>query len=401
MNFSKMKKILIISLLTQLNLFAQQYLPFKGKVVDSETQNPIEGVHLRVGNIGTSTNMKGDFLLKIPTKLWSSTLTISAIGYNNFTQKIESFDTLFHSIVLESTSTKLDEVKVYSSAVAIVKSAFNQIESNYFSSPTLLKGFYREVSQDFVTTKYRYLAEAVLEVFKPSYQSSSEGNIYIIQSRKKEFVEADSIQTFFTSATFIPVTYDVVHEKMDFINPKYLYDFNYKIQDITTLDNQDVYVISFTPKNEGSTSWTGKLYINTVDNAFVGIDYVFNNAWLNKNSTDNFRAITTYKAKETKVRYQKIEGKYYLQNVFHTITLHRLRKGKEENIKLEVEFTTTDIETNNVQKPKDGSKAHRSDIFLKAAGVMDELFWGNYTTVLQSIPLQEQLNNLSKKAFNK
>ena len=396
-----MKKILIILLLTQTTIFAQEYHPFKGKVVDSETHLPLEGTNIRIGNMGTSTNVKGEFLLKIPKKLLDSTLTISMIGYKNFKQKITNSDTITHSIVLESSPITLNEVKVHGSAVAIVKSAINQIKDNYFSTPTLLKGFYREVSQDPNTLNYKYLAEAVLEVFKPSYQSSSDGNVYVLQARKKEFMALDSMKTFFRAGTLLPITFDIVHSKVRFINPENLDDFTYDVQDVTTLDNQDVYVISFKPKNEEDASWNGKLYINTQDNAFVGVDFMSNNASLTKKSREGLMGTTIFKGKETKVRYQKLEGKYYLQSVIHIMTLHRLRKRKEEDFKVSIEFTTTDIETNNVQKPTEISKARRSDVFLKVAGAMNEDFWGNYTTVLQNGTLENQLNKLSKNTFEK
>jgi hypothetical protein len=394
-----MKKILITFLLMPLTIFAQEYRPFKGKVVDSETQISLQGANIRIGNMGTSTNAKGEFLLKIPKKLLDSTLTISMIGYKNFKQKISNSDTSGHNITLASSAVRLNEVKVYSSAAAIVKSAFNRIDSNYFAKPTLLKGFYREVSQDPNTLHYKYLAEAVLEVFKPSYQSSSSGNVYVLQARKKEFMALDSMQAFFRAGTLLPITFDIVHNKIRFINPENLDDFTYDVQDVTTLDNQDVYVISFKPKNEEDASWNGKLYINTQDNAFVGVDFASNNASLTKQSKEKSRVTTIFKGKETKVRYQKLEGKYYLQSVIHIMTLHLMRKGKEEDFKSSIEFTTTDIETNNVQRPTDMSKARRSDVFLKVAGAMDEDFWGNYTTVLQNIPMQEQLNKLSKDTF--
>ena len=396
-----MKKIFVILLLTQVNIFAQEYRPFKGKVVDSETQISLEGANIRIGNMGTSTNVKGEFLLKIPKKLLDSTLTISMIGYKNFKQKISDSDTSGHNITLASSAIRLNEVKVYSSAAAIVKSAFNQIEDNYFSKSTLLKGFYREVSQDPNTLNYKYLAEAVLEVFKTSYQSSSSGNVYVLQARKKEFMALDSMQALFRAGTLLPITFDIVHSKIRFINPENLNEFTYDVQDVTTLDNQDVYVISFKPKNEEDASWNGKLYINTQDNAFVGVDFASNNASLTKQSREKSKAATIFKGKETKVRYQKLEGKYYLQSVIHIMTLHRLRKGKEEDFKVSIEFTTTDIETNNVQKPTEISESRRSDVFLKIAGAIDEDFWGNYTTVFQNISLQEQLSKFSKDTFHK
>ena len=396
-----MKKILFILLLSQTKLFAQDYHFFKGQVLDLTSQSPIEGAHIRIGNIGTATNEKGDFLLKIPVKLLNNRLTVSSIGYKNYTQQVQKSDTTFQKISLESSAVALNEVKVYSSALAIVKSAIKEIENNYFSSPTLLTGFYREVSQDPNTLNYKYLAEAVLEVFKPSYQSSADGTIHILQSRKKEFMVLDSMQTFFNSGTFLPITFDVVHQKTSFINLDDVEKFKFDVQDVTTLDNQDVYVISFSPKNEEEAALQGKLYINTQDNAFVGIDCASNNAALQKNSKEKNKYSTIFKGKETKVRYEKIEGKYYLQSVAHTMTLNRIVKGKAEDFKLALEFTTTDIATQDVKKPKNLPKAHRSDVFLKVVGAMDENFWGNYTTVLQNIPQQDQASLLSKQIFQK
>ncbi|MEA5460856.1 carboxypeptidase-like regulatory domain-containing protein [Arcicella sp. LKC2W] len=396
-----MNKIIFILLFSQINLFAQEYHFFKGQVLDLSSQAPIEGVHLRIGNIGTATNEKGDFLLKIPVKLLTNSLVFSAIGYKNHSQILAKSDTIFQKINLESSAVALNEVKVYSSALAIVKSAIKEIEHNYFSTPTLLRGFYREVSQDPNTLTYKYLAEAVLEVFKPSYQSSADGTIHILQSRKKEFMVLDSMQTFFNSGTFLPITFDIVHQNKSFINPDDVEKFKFEVQDVTTLDNQDVYVISFSPKNEEEAALQGKLYINTQDNAFVGVDFASNNAALQKNSKEKSKYSTIFKGKETKVRYEKMEGKYYLQSVAHTMTLNRIVKGKTEDFKLSLEFTTTDIETQEVKKPKNAPKAHRSDVFLKAVGAMDENFWGNYTTVLQNISLQEEASSLSKETFHK
>jgi hypothetical protein len=397
-----MKKIILLLLLTQVKINAQEYQPFKGQVVDLVTREPIAGVNIRVGKIGTATNEKGHFLLKIPNKLIGSTITASFIGYNNYTQKHTLSDTSINILPLELSSIELNEVSVYSNANAIVKIAFENISENYAISPVILDGFYREVSQNPVTLQYNYLAEAMEKIYKPSYLSSSEeSSVHILQSRKKEFIPLDSMQMFFTSGTFAPITFDGVHERIDFINPKNFDDFEYILQDLTTVDNEDIYVISFAPKSEKKLGCKGTLYITTQNKAIVGIDYSPNHALLAKTSKKSIKG-ATFHSKETKIRYQKLEGKYYLQSIAHEMIMDRVnKKGKVEDLKLNIEFTTTNIELDNVLKPSEIAKTNRSDIFLKVVGSMDEDFWKNYTTVLQNIPLEEQLSKLSKETFHK
>jgi hypothetical protein len=171
------------------------------------------------------------------------------------------------------------------------------------------------------------------------------------------------------------------------------------VQDVTEFDNQDVYIISFTPKDDTKAGYIGKLYISTKDEAFLGTDFTLNTPALEKSNKQAPKGVNFFN-KEYRVRYQRLDAKYYLQSIWHTMALERKNKhDKIENIKLTIEFTTTDLEYQQVQKLKDVPKAHRSDVFLKGVGAMDEHFWGAYTTVLQSVALQEQLSKLSKSTF--
>jgi hypothetical protein len=349
--------------------------------------------------LGTSTNENGDYLLKIPTLQVLDSLKFSLIGYKNYTEKLSLADTLPKTIQLSNSSVLLEDIKVFSSAAGIVKSAFEHISTNFFTTPTMLTGFYREVSENPMKAQYNYLAEAVEEVYKPSYGSSANGDVHVIQSRKKEFIPLDSMETFFKSGLFVPHSLDIVYAKAAFINPKNAEEYQYTVQDVTEFDNQDVYIISFTPKDDTKAGYIGKLYISTKDEAFLGTDFTLNTPALEKSNKQAPKGVNFFN-KEYRVRYQRLDAKYYLQSIWHTMALERKNKhDKIENIKLTIEFTTTDLEYQQVQKLKDVPKAHRSDVFLKGVGAMDEHFWGAYTTVLQSVALQEQLSKLSKSTF--
>ena len=68
-----MKQILLITcfLLTSFSSFSQY---IEGKVLDAETNKPIEGVHVIVKGInrGALTNAKGNFYIKFPYKIIES-----------------------------------------------------------------------------------------------------------------------------------------------------------------------------------------------------------------------------------------------------------------------------------------------------------------------------------------
>lgn len=59
-------KIILTIILLSFNysLFAQ-VVCFKGKVVDSETLEPLTGVHVKCANNNTTTNLNGDFTITV------------------------------------------------------------------------------------------------------------------------------------------------------------------------------------------------------------------------------------------------------------------------------------------------------------------------------------------------
>ena len=107
-----MKKILLVSCLLLISLSSfSQYI--EGKVLDAETNQPIEGVHVIMKSInrGTLTNSKGNFYLKFPVRIIKSdVIKFSHLTYGTveipYIQKKKNY-----SVYLQLDVTKLQEVE--------------------------------------------------------------------------------------------------------------------------------------------------------------------------------------------------------------------------------------------------------------------------------------------------
>ena len=64
---------------------------FKGTVINQDRQ-PLEGVEVKIGEIGTLTDRNGEFKILIPARLQSETkpVIVSAPGYRPFRRVDES-----------------------------------------------------------------------------------------------------------------------------------------------------------------------------------------------------------------------------------------------------------------------------------------------------------------------
>ncbi len=105
--------ILILFSISILSIAAGQ--TFKGTILNSETNLPIEYVNIGVvgKNNGTVSNENGNYVLEIPSDFDSDTLKVSCIGYHPYSIKVEDFKRLMnHDITLKSRVYELQEVNI-------------------------------------------------------------------------------------------------------------------------------------------------------------------------------------------------------------------------------------------------------------------------------------------------
>lgn len=86
----QLKSLALLVLALSLHDLAAQTL--RGKVIDSDTREPLPGASVNSGSTGCQTNNRGEFILNAPPL---TTITISSVGYNSVTTLIKDSEQVF------------------------------------------------------------------------------------------------------------------------------------------------------------------------------------------------------------------------------------------------------------------------------------------------------------------
>ena len=152
----------------------QTLLTFKGKVVDSESGNPLvfASVAVKETNVATITNIDGEFLIKITETQTSKNLEVTYLGYKNKVVPITDLREDGYINVISMTAAPIPIREIIVKPIdpeAIVRNAIGRIGKNYVNEPNLMTVFYRETIRKNRT--YVSIGEAVVEIFKAPYNS--------------------------------------------------------------------------------------------------------------------------------------------------------------------------------------------------------------------------------------
>lgn len=128
--------------------YAQEPLSISGSVVDGSTGNTVSFVNIGVvGTLtGTSSNIDGDFSLKIPAEHTDKQLYFSAIGYQNLEISIRDFTALVNkTIMLEPLSYGIEDIEISTRSQVLyrkVRDASMAIPKNFIVVPFECKVLY-------------------------------------------------------------------------------------------------------------------------------------------------------------------------------------------------------------------------------------------------------------------
>lgn len=370
----------------------------EGEVVDAQTKEPIAFATIGIegSSLGTSSNAEGFFSLKVPGNLNTEKLRIkiSSIGYEN----VVLINPLgFQNVNMKHAAIMLREAIIFGSDLTpagIVKKAFSRIKKNYNTKSFVYKNFYRHYCKE--DTTYGRLIEAATEVYKrkgyklQQPQPGYKDEVRVTQLRR-------SLDKTKVSNTHLPIAvYSILGA--DFVGfqakivsvlnfliaqdaslvKAYFKQTHFSLESITEFDGQQVYEIHYriTPRDSSSTynrtRYTGKLFINTKDYAFVKVETLSESARDTANIT---------------VLYKKYEGKYYLYHAIKEVT--QVFTSDKENFFQHwshIESVTTDIQIENFKKFK-GRNPTQQDLFNIS---YDSTFWDDYN-ILKSTPLEDKI----------
>lgn len=393
-------RTMLVFMLFSISCFSQQQEFIKGKVLDSNTEEPIAFATIRSKNeaIGVISNMDGTFNIPERFKTYGDTLEVSSMGYKSREILISTLSKdKAHKIYLRPSIIGLTEVIVKAkrnrkrkiSASQIIRRAIANIRNNYPVHPFSIVGYYRDYQLK--DKKYINLNEAILEVvdagfLKPDFTDTKVSiydyrpntdferdtladNIYNYDNGRKILDNAYLFNYGGNEFTILRVhdairNYDVsAYSFVDRLDKDLLNNHNFNKVERTSVGNEVLFKIPFLKTNEDYSAF-GTLFISTIDYTIHKMDYALydlrkrkSNGVLNAHDTPGkliFEVIT---------EYQKKEGKMYLNYIsFHNrFQLITQSVFSVEEVIFDAESSRFEVKFNNEPEERSSLKNRNYD----------------------------------------
>jgi hypothetical protein len=379
---------------------------FRGKVIDRQEKEvlPYSNISVLKRNLGTISNIDGEFELKIPGSMINDTIVVSCLGYKQFRLAVNAVKEESLSVFLPPTTFQLKEIKItFISPQDILSRILTKIPLNYPGDPEIMTSFYREVlKQD---DDYIDVAEAIIEIRKASYENTfSEDKVKFIKGRKSLNVKPFQFVDFkIQGGPYYITKLDVVKTLDSFLDPEFRDFYKYTLDEIVEYDNRDTYVLKFKPKEKTDyPCYQGKLYVDMSSFALVHAEFELSRSGLKF----AHQSLIKKKPKDFYVRpievnyqvsYRRGDEKWHLSNAQASIKFRVKSKNDKVN---SVFHSTSDLLITDF-KADDGTHFKRNelytskDIFTEMINNNDEDFWSDYNTIKPS----EDLRNALQKYY--
>ena len=401
---------LILMLFVLVSLNAQTgFTEYNGKVIDGRTDKTLDAVSLNINktNISTITNSEGEFTLKVPNTYLDSKIVVSLLGYNTYVVPLSELSETINTIKLYVAVTELSAVSIsaYKDAESLIRKVFSDKNKNLEDSSILMTAFYRE------TIKRRNrnvsLTEAVVNILKQPYSSSQEDAIQLGKARKStDYKRLDTVSVKLQGGPFSTIYLDIMKYPEYIFTDESIATYNYSFDAPSTINNRNVYVVNFTPKdNSLNVKYQGKLYVDVKTLALVSANYALDlsnvkktkNLLVKKKPSD----IEVYPLEANyKVDYKAKGDKWYYSysNLSLTFKINKKRELFNKVYTLASEMAVTDWEVNVADKRIKNKDRLRPTVIITDAisGFSDPNFWGEYNLIEPDKSIESAINKIRK-----
>ena len=382
---------------------------YRGIVIDSKTKNPLVFASLTINgtNISTVTNTQGNFLLKVPKKLRSSSVTISFLGYTSKVKKLSDFDIENTTVRLETYIEELSEVSINTlDAYLLVREVLKRRGDNYFNHSAKMTAFYRETIKKRRT--YVSLSEAVLEINKQSSTSFKSDAVKLYKARKStDYKKIDTLTIKLKGGPYNTLYMDIIKNSDKFFTEDMWENYEFTFDESTKIDDRPIYVVKFKQRKRYTEEalFYGNLYIDAQSLALTSAKF-------NLNLEDKEMASRFFIVKKPrKVKTTPIEASYLVDyrekdgRWFYSYSRIELGFKVDWKSKLfnSVYYTTfemavTDWEKNITEKLKPVNKLSPSVILSdEASGFSDPEFWGEYNIIEPEKSIESAIKKIVKQ----
>lgn len=364
---------------------------------------PFAAIGIKSKGKGTITNNNGEFGLKITPDCINDSLSISYLGYFNREIPVRQALGNNFNIKMMREYISIPEIIIHSQAPwEIMRKAYVGITKNYGNSPAYLTGFYREAV--IKKTDLQVYSEAILKIYKSAYSNTLSGDqIKVLRSRKIENISLkDTLTVRLKGGLSSCIALDGAKDIFDFLLPANYVQYDYRMTDIVTIDEEDAFVIEFVQKPDIEIPlFKGSVYINTLNYAIMQAEFELNSEYIQK-SKESFvsNQARGYRIWPVSVKYavsyRKINNRYYLNHVRGDLEFMAKQKKKLFSTSFHVffELAVTDINLNNVTRFDREEIAPVHSVFSRTINNYDPAFWGNQNFLRPEDNLLQELKNL-------
>ena len=388
-------------------------IPVKGRIMGADSGKPLEYASVSISNtnISTVTNQDGYFSLRIPSSARNYRLKVQHLGYENLNiPVITLIDKDDNMLMMTLGAIRLGEIEVVSGdGTELVKEALRKVSENYERNPNMMVAFYRESIKK--GSNYISLVEAVLDVYKESYNSYRNDQARIYIGRKATDINPkDTIFLKFQGGISDALMLDIAkHPEVVFGEDVDTEDYIFNIDGVITMDDKPHYVISFFPY-EGVTDilFRGKIFLDVQSLAFKRMEFNMNV----ENRTDASNIFIRKKPSSMRISaesaayvvdYVEKDGKWFfnyssMEVKFKVRWKRRFFGLFASNYTLFSEIAVTDRYEEPVQKFPRKERIRSSDVIAeKVEHFQDPDFWGDYTVIEPDKEISNAIMRLSDK----
>ena len=381
-----------------------------GVVKDARTKRKIEHATVSaVGTyVGTITNEDGEFVLKLSDSLSVMEIEFSCLGYYNVKFPVSKQNTLNQEFLLQPQSIPLKEIEVLSwkNARDLIEIAIEKIEQNYSQTPNLLTGFYRETAQK--SRKYITISEAVVQIYKDSYKSSTDRDkVQILKGRTLVSPKiSDTLAVKLLGVPNLAIFVDVVKNSELIIDKEIIPLYAYKLDESVTMNDRIQYVVRFTPQMiVDFPLYSGTFYIDQETLAFTRIEFAMD--MKDKNKVTNIILLRKpsglrFSPEEVSyvVSYKYQDGKTYLNYLHGQIRFKCDWKRRlfATNYTVVSELVITDNQKESpIRIANRDSFSNRRSLSDEAMSYYDSNFWGAYNIIEPTESLESAVSKLRRE----
>ncbi|MFA8436602.1 MAG: carboxypeptidase-like regulatory domain-containing protein [Marinifilaceae bacterium] len=386
-----------------------KYNVYHGKIVDASSKKALMFATITVqgSNLATVSNSDGEFLLKIDKTHPAKNLLITYIGYKNKEVAIASLVSKKNTIRMESAAVPLGEVNIYPhDPEFLMKSLLRKVKENYSTQPNMMTGFYRETIKK--NRSYVGIAEAVVNIHKTAYTNLQNDQVQIYKGRKSSDVKRmDTLLFKLQGGPATSLLLDVIKHPFTLLSEDFLANYNYKLSNITKINDQLHYVIDFQQKpGIDFPLYYGTFYIETENLALTSAKFSLNL----ENKTEATKLFIRKKPVGVKVtatsanyivNYHQQNGKWYFNYARGEIKFkcNWKRKWFNTNYSAMSEIAITNRSDENITKFKPKDRFKKTHVLNDQVQFFaNDDFWGANNTIEPDQSIETAIKKLKRKA---